>query len=53
MSTQRLVLTGLLIIALLAPGASAFMAEPAGEANSASSVPENDDPPPPDWWHIR
>ena len=49
MSTQRLVLTGLLIIALLAPGASASMAEPAGEANSASSAPENDDFPPPDW----
>ena len=49
MSTQRLVLTGLLIIALLAPGAATSMAEPAGEANSASSAPENDDFPPPDW----
>ncbi len=49
MSTQRLVLTGLLIIALLAPGAPASMAEPSGEANSAFGAPENDDPPPPDW----
>ena len=49
MSTQRLALTGLLIIALLAPGASASLAEPASKANSAFDMPAGDDYPPPDW----
>ena len=49
MSTQRLAVTGLLIIALLAPGASASLAEPASKADSASGMPAGDDYPPPDW----
>ena len=38
MSTQRFVLTGLLILALLAPGASASVAEPAAPHTDPSSV---------------
>ena len=47
MSTQRLAVTGLMIIALLAPGMS--LAEPASKADSASGMPADDDYPPPDW----
>ena len=43
MSTQRLALTGLLIIALLAPGMS--LAEPASKADSASGTPAKRDYP--------
>ena len=49
MSTQRFALTGLLIIALLAPGASASLAASEGKADSASGMPADDDYPPPDW----
>ncbi len=49
MSTQRFVLTGLLILALLAPGAAASVAEPAGLTDQTAHAPADDNYPPPDW----
>ena len=49
MSTQRLALTGLLIIALVDSRHIPSLAEPAGKADLASSVPQTSEFPPPDW----
>ncbi|MCB0206856.1 MAG: FG-GAP repeat protein, partial [Anaerolineae bacterium] len=49
MSTRRFMLTGLLLIALLAPGAAASTTQLAAESASAASAPADDNYPPPDW----